>query len=208
MVASGNSDYEVGLETSCIMRSRSGGRRPGRSTQRNRGSRPRDAAVDRLLRPLDASLQARQGGLDAFAEARVHRLFLLLSLGRTHQKERLAPIRAEVARACPCSSSSPSCATVSRTTRRTRRTERTRRQQRWVLPFLRTVVWRRYIGADPDHKFAPTTPPQQPGVGDTPAFPTLRSQYPPQLRPSALGGHKRKTAQKSLSHTYRGSWAS
>ena len=36
------------------------------------------AAVDRLLRPLDASLQARQGGLDALAEARV---FLLLSLG-------------------------------------------------------------------------------------------------------------------------------
>ena len=52
------------------------------------------AAVDRLLRPLDASLQARQGGLDALAEARVHRLFLLLSLSRTHQKERLAPIRA------------------------------------------------------------------------------------------------------------------
>jgi hypothetical protein len=33
------------------------------------------------LRPLDAPLQARQGGLDALAEARVHRLFLLLSLG-------------------------------------------------------------------------------------------------------------------------------
>lgn len=39
-------------------------------------------------------MQARQGGLDALAEARVHRLFLLLSLGRTHQKECLAPVRA------------------------------------------------------------------------------------------------------------------
>ena len=38
--------------------------------------------------------EARQRGLDALAETRVHRLFLLLSLVRTHQKERLAPIRA------------------------------------------------------------------------------------------------------------------
>ena len=49
------------------------------------------AAVDRLLRPLDAPCRARQGGLDALAETRVHRLFLLLSLDRAHQQEGLAP---------------------------------------------------------------------------------------------------------------------
>ena len=68
--------------------------RPTSSTKQASDLTLGGAAVDRLLRPLDASLQARQGGLDALAEACVHRLFLLLSLSRTHQKERLAPIRA------------------------------------------------------------------------------------------------------------------
>ena len=58
-----------------------------------RSAAPRSIGFFRA--PPTVSLQARQGGLDALAEeARVHRLFLLLSLGRTHRKECLAPIRA------------------------------------------------------------------------------------------------------------------
>ena len=44
--------------------------------------------------PARCALQARQRGLDALAEARVHRLFLLLAVGRTHQQERLAAVGA------------------------------------------------------------------------------------------------------------------
>src|SRR5207245_10364104 len=51
------------------------------------------AAIDRVLCPRDAPLQARQRWLYPLAEAGMHGLVLLLPLVRTHQQERLAAAR-------------------------------------------------------------------------------------------------------------------